>query len=265
MSCGLMNEPRDAATADAFLGGRLRLHQPASGHRSGHDAILLAASVPARSGDRIVDFGAGVGVAGLAVARRVPGVSMLLVERDVELAGLAAANAAFNAIAADTLLLDVTAGAAAFERFGLRPGSVDAVMMNPPFNDATRQQRSPDTARASAHVATPTTLADWVHAARRILKPRGSLTLIWRADGVSEVLAALARGFGSIALQPVHGRVSSPAIRILVRAVKGGRAPTQIYPGLLLNDSAGVPTREAQAVLLNGEALPLASLRIGGY
>lgn len=255
-----MSDPHQPATVDAFLGGRLRLHQPVSGHRSGHDAILLAASVSARPGDRVVEFGAGVGAAGLALARRVPDVTLLLVERDVELAGLAAANAAFNGIPADTLLLDVTADAAAFERFGLPPDGVDVVLMNPPFNDAARQQASPDTARAQAHVATPSTLTDWVHAARRILKPRGVLTLIWRADGIGEVLAALTRGFGSIALQPVHGRASSPAIRILVRAVKGGRAPAQIHPGLMLNDSSGVPTCEAQAVLAGNDALPLALL-----
>jgi len=86
------------------------------------------------------------------------------------------------------------------------------------------------------------------------------LTLIWRAEGLEQVLAALARGFGGIAIQPVHGTPSGPAIRILVRATKGARAPLRIYPGLMLNDSAGVPTLQANA-LLSGEAvLPLASL-----
>ena len=88
------------------------------------------------------------------------------------------------------------------------------------------------TGRASiAHVATAATLADWIHAARRILKSGGALTLIWRADGLGEALAALDRGFGSLAILPVHGDATKPAIRVLVRAVKGGRAPTQIHAG----------------------------------
>lgn len=255
-----MSEPPDAFTDDALLGGRLRLRQPASGHRAGHDAMLLAASVAVRPGDRVVDFGAGAGAAGLAVAQRERDIDLVLVEIDPALASLARANAASNAVSADVLILDIAVGAAAFAAAGLGPDSADVVLMNPPFNDRARQQSSPDTARSIAHVATATTLEDWVHAARRVLKPGGALTMIWRAEAIKEVLAVLDRGFGSIALQPVHGVATAPAIRILVRALKGGKAPTRIYPAMMLNDAAGVPNRMAQAVLTGDRLLPLAAL-----
>jgi len=132
--------------------------------------------------------------------------------------------------------------------------------MNPPFNDGARHRASPDSARASAHIAGEDTLARWVHAARRVLKSGGVLTMIWRADGIAEVLAALDRGFGSLAILPVHGEAGGPAIRILVRAVKGGRAPTQILPALMLNDESGVPNKQVQEILAEGGALPLATL-----
>lgn len=208
-------------TEDAFLGGQLLLRQKRSGHRAGHDAILLAAATEARAGDRVVDLGAGIGTAGLALARRVAGIDLGLVEIDPELAGLARTNAAANAIAAAVIVLDVTADAQAFAAHGLMPDSADCVLMNPPFNDATRHRGSPDQARHTAHVATEETLQAWVHAARRLLRSNGVLTLIWRADGVAEVLAALSRGFGSVSILPVHGEAGRPAIRVLVRAVKG--------------------------------------------
>src|SRR5436190_12264469 len=112
-NCGPMTDPRDF-TEDAFLGGRLRLRQPKSGHRAGPDAMRLAAAIPARSGDRVVDLGAGVGAAGLAVARRVAGIELVLVEIDAALAALARGNAASNAIAADVVVLDVTSAADTF-------------------------------------------------------------------------------------------------------------------------------------------------------
>ena len=143
---------------------------------------------------------------------------------------------------------------AAFAAAGLGPDSVDAVLMNPPFNDPARHRISPDKARGIAHVATATTLANWVHAARRILKSRGALTLIWRADGIAEVLAALDHGFGSLEILPVHGDARAPANRILVRAVKGGRAPTQIHPALMLNDESGVPNKWVQEILAGNGA-----------
>jgi tRNA1(Val) A37 N6-methylase TrmN6 len=255
-----MTEPAGELTEDGFLGGRLRLRQPKAGHRAGHDAMLLAAATPARPGDRVVDFGAGVGAAGLAVAKRVSGIKIVLVEIDERLVELARGNAASNAIEAEVIAMDLASGADAFAGAGLAPGSVDVVLMNPPFNDPSRHRSSPDKSREIAHVADPVTLQSWIHAARRILKSGGVLTLIWRADGLAEVLAALDRGFGSLAILPVHGDAAAPAIRVLVRAVKGGRAPAALYPGLMLNDESGVPNKQVQEILAGKAALPLAML-----
>jgi tRNA1(Val) A37 N6-methylase TrmN6 len=245
-------------TEDAFLGGQLRLRQPKSGHRAGHDAMLLAAATPARSGDRVVDLGAGVGAAGLAVARRVAGIGLVLVEIDEALASLARENAASNAIAADVVVLDVTSAADAFARAGLSSDSVDVVLMNPPFNDPARHRASPDKAREIAHLSSAATLEKWIHAARRILKSGGILTLIWRADGLAEVLSALGRGFGSLAILPVHGDATMPAIRVLIRAIKGGRAPTQMHAALMLNNEPSVPNKQVQEILAGKGVLPLA-------
>ena len=254
-----MSDPVLELTEDAFLGGQLRVRQFKSGHRAGHDAVLLAAATAARPGDRVVDLGAGAGVAGLAVARRVAGIDLLLVEIDAALADLARANADANAIRADVIVLDVEADATAFVAAGLPPDSVDTVLMNPPFNDPARHRASPDVARGAAHMATATTLAKWIHAARRMLRSKGILTLIWRADGIAEVLAALDHGFGSLQILPVHGEARGPANRILVRAAKGGRAPTQIHPALLLNNESGVPNKRVQEILAGNGNLPLAN------
>jgi tRNA1(Val) A37 N6-methylase TrmN6 len=253
-----MTEPSGEVTEDAFLGGRLHLRQLKSGHRAGHDAMLLAAATPARPGQRVVDFGAGVGAAGLALARRVAAIELVLVEIDAGLAELARGNAAANAISAEILVLDVTSAAEAFAAAGLAPDSVDVVLMNPPFNDPARHRASPDQARSMAHVATAATLDVWIHASRRILKSGGVLSLIWRADGLAEVLAALDRGFGSLAILPVHSDAATPAIRVLVRAIKGGKAPTRIHAALLLNDGLAVPNTQVQDILTGNGVLPLA-------
>lgn len=245
-------------TEDMFLGGQLRLRQPRRGHRAGHDAILLAAATPAQPGQRVVEFGAGIGAAGLSVARRVAGIDLVLVEIDTTLAALAQANAAANRLQVRVAALDVAAAAEVFAASDLGPDSADAVMMNPPFNDATRHRASPDPARQAAHVATDDTLAIWIHAARRVLKSGGVLTLIWRADGLPDVLAALGRGFGSIQVLPVHPRPQAPAIRILVSAIKGGRAPLLLHPALSLQMTNGEPDPGMQAILNGRAALPLA-------
>jgi tRNA1(Val) A37 N6-methylase TrmN6 len=255
-----MGTDRIDITQDAVLGGRLHLRQLARGHRVGHDAILLAASVPARAGEEVVDLGAGVGGAGLALATRVARVRLTLVELDPQLAALAAENATLNRLAARVVTLDATAPARAFTGAGLRADSVARVMMNPPFNDPARQRASPDRRRSLAHVAPRTALAAWTRTAARLLRPRGTLSLIWRADGLGDVLTALTPVFGAIAVLPIHPKPAEAAIRVLVQAAKASRGPLALLPGLVLNDQAGRATPAADAILRDGEALPLTQI-----
>ena len=242
-------------TEDAVLGGRLHLRQPRRGHRVGHDAILLAASTGGAYGERAVDLGAGVGSAGLALARRIPGLRITLVEIDQALCELARQNVILNRFEERVDIARADAG-----HLDLPPASADRVLMNPPFNDPVKQNVSPDASRARAHVADPDTLRTWVKSAARLLKPQGVLTLIWRADGIADVLNALAADFGALVVLPVHPRPGVPAIRVLVRAQKSGQAPLALLSGLELNDANGKPSAAAEAVLRGAEALPLANV-----
>lgn len=246
-------------TDDTVLGGRLRLLQPRRGHRFGHDAILLAAATRARSGDRIADLGAGVGTAGLAVAARVPGVQVKLVEISAGLATLAALNAARNQLVdrVNAVALDVGASAADFAASGLSPASCDSVLMNPPFNDPARHKPSPDGRRRGAHDLAPATLVTWIDAAARLLRRGGALSIIFRTDGLIDLLGALTASFGAITVLPVHGKPGGNAIRVIVGALKGSGAPLSILPGLVLATDDGKPTDAAEAVLRQGADLAL--------
>jgi tRNA1(Val) A37 N6-methylase TrmN6 len=252
-------EAEGKTTEDGILGGRLRIRQPLRGHRVGHDAILLAAATGARGGERAIDLGSGVGAAGLALAARVPGLTVTLIEIDPVLCALAAENARLNGLdnRVRALTLDVEKPDT-FEAVGLSGDAVDRVLMNPPFHDARRQNVSPDPRRRLAHVGTPGLLARWVGTAAWLLKARGILTLIWRADGLADVLATLRPSFGDIAVLPVLPREAAPAIRVIVRAAKASGGPELSYPAIALNDEQGQPTEAAEAVLRGGKTLRIA-------
>ena len=255
-----MATERAGVSDDAVLGGSLQLKQPLRGHRVGHDAILLAAATAACAGEHAIDLGAGVGAAGLALAHRVAGVTVTLVEIEPALAALARENAARNGLGerVRTLCLDVAAPDAVFAAAGLPSGTAHRVLMNPPFNAAPAQKPSPERGRRLAHAASAETLGQWVRAAARLLRPSGEVTLIWRADGLDMLLATLGAGFGALTLLPVHPKPGAAAIRVLARAVKGSRAPLALLPGLVLTDAGGKPNAEAEAILREGAALPLA-------
>jgi tRNA1(Val) A37 N6-methylase TrmN6 len=241
---------------DAVLGGRLRLRQPLTGHRVGHDAILLAAVTGGHAGEHVIDLGAGVGAAGLALAVRVAGLKVTLVEIDPALCALAEGNARLNNLADRVSVLAADSeDADALAAAGI--GGADRVLMNPPFHDASRQNLSPDPRRRLAHAAAPGLLRYWVASAARLLKPQGVLTLIWRADALADVQRELAAEFGGVGVLPVCPRPDAAAIRVLVRAVKSGGGAPETFPGLILNDQHGKPTAAAETVLRGGGALSL--------
>jgi tRNA1(Val) A37 N6-methylase TrmN6 len=247
-----LDADRSGVSDDAVLNGRVRLFQPKRGHRFGHDAILLAAAVPAAPGQRVAEFGSGVGAASLALLARVPDIDATLFEIDAALCALAAQNIARNGFSdrARAVAQDVTASFAG--------GPFDHIFMNPPFNDAGHQT-SPDAGRRAAHAGNADLLPGWIDSARASLRNGGTVTLIWRAEGLADVLDALAGGFGGMAILPIHPAPDRPAIRLIANAIKGSSAPLRVLPPLMLNDAQQRPDGGAEAILRQGAALPLAS------
>lgn len=234
---------KDRTTKDLILGDRLILNQPARGHRAGSDAVLVAAAVPARPGDTVIDFGAGVGTAGLAVAMRVPGVQAVLVEIDPALAALAAKNIEENSLNARVVTGDVAGLGKEFET----DLHAEHIVSNPPYN-APGGRIPPDEDTARARVAPEGLLDAWMRAAMRVLVPGGTISFIHRPEALAEILAALENRFGGVVLRFVHGSFEAPAIRVLVQAKKARRAPLKVLPPLILNAPEGGFTSEAEAL-----------------
>ncbi|MCV9939664.1 methyltransferase [Boseaceae bacterium BT-24-1] len=240
---------------DRLLGGRLRLLQPVKGHRAGSDAVLLAAAVPELGEGPLADFGAGVGTVGLAVALQQPGLSVVLVERDPELAALAARNAELNGLAGrvHTMVGVIGERNADLARDGLTAASMAWVAMNPPFFESGEVRESPIANRRAAHVAGQS-LEDWLKEARRVLKPGGGVSLIHRAEALGTILTGLGTGFGAIEIRPIHGQAERPAIRVIVSARLGSKKPAALLPALVLNGVDGRFTAFSEA-LHRGEAV----------
>ena len=236
---------------DDFLGGTVRLFQPPRGsHRAGTDAVLLARLIEPEPGDVIFDVGAGTGAVGIGIGVRTPGCRVVLVERTSNLAELARRNAALNAVADRTEVVEADVLASGSDRRlgGLVSGRADIVLTNPPFFEIGRHRPSPDAGKAAAHDFFAGGLESWIRTCTDLLRPGGRLGLIHRADALPLCLDALRNRFGAVSIRPVHARADRPAIRILVRAVKGSRAALELRPPLVLQDADGAFTEEAEAL-----------------
>lgn len=241
-------------TLDSFhRGGFVALQPSRFGHRSGSDALLLAAALPHGAKGRLADLGSGAGVAALAALSVNPGLHATLVEIDPVMAAIARKTLRLPENAticgrAEVMEADVTLTGDRRTKSGLRDNSFDHVIMNPPYNHP-RQRPPDDPARALAHMMGTGGLEPWMRTASAILRPGGWLFVVYRSENLGEVIATAQGRFGGLAVLPLHARKDLAASRVIIRARRGSRAPLSIHPGIVLHDDDHRPTPLAEAAL----------------
>lgn len=246
--------PRMDVSEDRLLGGRVVLRQPRTGYRAAIDPVFLAAAVPAGPGDLVLDVGAGVGAAALCLARREPGCNVRGIELQRDLVRLATENVIANGMSGR---VDIMVGDLLHPPPRLAPGAFSHVMANPPYLQEGTATPPPDSGKAQANVESEAALSDWVRFALAMVRPKGSITFIHRADRLAALLGAMADRAGDIVVFPLWPGVGKPASRVIVRARKGVASPTRLLPGLTLHEPDGRYTTAADAVLREGAGLAL--------
>jgi tRNA1(Val) A37 N6-methylase TrmN6 len=249
-----VSEPAPNLTEDRLLGGRVRLRQPASGYRVAIDPVFLAAAVPAAPHQTILDVGCGAGAAMLCLAARVPQSRIVGLEMQRDLVRLAGDNAILNCMEAR---VSAMLGDLLHAPPRLSPGGYDHVMANPPYLERGRASTALSSDKTEATIEGEADLAAWVRFALAMVRPKGSVTFIHRADRIDALLGEIAGRAGEVVVYPLWPGPGKPAVRILVRARKQSAAPAQLAPGLVLHKPDGQLTLAAEGVLREGRGLDL--------
>lgn len=236
---------------ETFLDGKVSVTQPESGFRSGLDAVMLAAAVPAQAGQTALELGAGVGTASLCLLARVRDLALTGVEIDKNLTALAGDNAAANDMRAQFVCADIFALPSELKR------DFDQVFCNPPFHG--EGQASPNEMRATA-LMDQGRLEEWLRIGLQRTVSGGFFTAILRADRLNQALAALPEK--GVAVLPLWPKAGEAAKRVIVQVRKGSNAPFTLLPGLVLHQVNGAWTSEADDVLRRGNPLALTGGRL---
>ncbi|WP_282062859.1 tRNA1(Val) (adenine(37)-N6)-methyltransferase [Roseobacter litoralis] len=239
-------------TRDAFLGGKLHLLQPKKGYRAGVDPVLLAATVAATAGDRVLDLGCGVGAAALCLGARVPGLVLTGVERQPLYADLAQRNggSTFEVVTADIVDLPLH----------IRERQFDHVLANPPYYKRSDSRAAHDADRETA-LGEETPLADWIKIAAKRLAPKGYAHFIHRVERLPEILTEMGKRLGSIEVLPLSPRTGRMPELVIVRGRKNGRGAFRLHTPLILHEGsrhekdADTYVPRVKAVLRDGAAL----------
>jgi len=244
-------------TRDAFLDGQLHVNQPSDGYRAATDPVYLAASIPAKTGQSVLDVGCGVGTASLCLNARVPGLDLAGVEVQADYAQLARDNAKANEATLDVVAADLQNLPDA-----MRQRSFDHVMTNPPFFDGQSMSPPESQGKAVAHVET-LDLQSWISLSLKRLAPKGSFSIIHLSERLPDILTAMNQSCGDIRILPITARQGRAAKRILVQGIKTSRAPTQLLSPLVVHDGLKHETdgddysQAAKQILRYGQALVL--------
>lgn len=243
-------------THDAFLGGRLHLWQPRQGYRAGVDPVLLAASVPARAGETVLELGCGAGAAMLCLHTRVPGLLLTGVELQPDYHALAIRNASEASATAKIVEADLRALPTA-----LRQRQFNHVLMNPPYFDRSSGTASRDAGRDVA-MGGDTSLSDWLDIGIRRLAAKGCLSLIQHIARLPEVMAATHGRIGSLTLRPIQSRAGRAPGLFILQGLHGGRAAFRMLPPLVMHEGPNHPgdrehyTPQTHAILRDAADLP---------
>lgn len=237
-------------TEDTLLDGRVRLLQPADGYRAAIDPVFLAAAVPVQPGEMVLDVGSGVGAASFCLAARVADCRVIGLEPQASLVALARENITLNGMAGR---VETVIGSLQSPPPRLAPGSFHHVMTNPPYHQGGTL--SPNASKAQANSEGEVDLASWMRCCVTMLRPKGTLVVVHRADRLDQLLAALQGKVGEIILFPLWPKSGRAAKRILLRARKGVGSALTLHPGLVLHEEDGRYSREAEAVLRDGAAI----------
>lgn len=236
---------------DTLFDGELTCLQHLQGYRFSLDPVLLAHFVRLKKEESVLDLGAGCGIIGLILLYRASHSIRALTSFELQpgLAALCRENAVLNSFQ----------GKMRVEEGDLRgianyfpAGNFSTVVCNPPFFIKGSGRKSINSEALIARHQVQCTLEEILVAAAYVLKNKGRLYLIYPAELLAFLIAALSRyGFALKRLRPVYSypEGEGKARLILVDAVRNGNAGMEISSPLYIYEQKdGAYTKEVEAL-----------------
>ncbi len=252
---------------DLQLGG-LRIIQSRDGFRFGEDSVLLANVAAAafshrrRPPERIADLGCNAGAIALIMAFKLPRSRIVGIEIAEDACSLFRRNIELNGLGDRISCVQADWN----DLRGIVPAaSADCVVSNPPY----ARRRSDDANRADdrriAREEIRSDAAGLAEAAAYLLRPGGLAFMIYRADRLADVLAALrASRLEPVRIRFVHPFADRAPGTFIVMSRKHGRpAGLKVEKPLVVREAPGRYAPEVRAMYGDRPTMPAQELLRG--
>jgi tRNA1(Val) A37 N6-methylase TrmN6 len=243
-------------TKDAFLGGRIQAFQPKIGFRSSMEAVFLAASIPAKENQAILELGCGAGVVLMCLNCRVPNLNLYGVEIQKKYADLAQIN------------LDQNSNVRTYHSdiqdlpLEIKNKNFDHIITNPPFykkNAGTRSAILDKDLSLREHL----NLNEWVKISAKRLRPGGMFTIIVGTERLPDIINEATNYFGNIRVKPISSKINEKSNRVIIQMTKGVNGVFSLQPPLIVHQDKAIQknskcfTNDVRNILENSFALKI--------
>ena len=234
-------------STDKFLGGKVLLKQHQKGLRATSDSVLVSALVPAKSGESVLDVGAGNGVIAMCIANRVVS-PITAIEIQKDLCNLIFENAQLNKKKIDIFQSDVLSSTDP-----IKGQLFHHVVTNPPFYKTSEKVRkNPEQKKAYVQ---DFDLKKWLSYCLKHLRSKGSFCLIHCPEALPEILTILSPKLGNIEIFPIVSKEGECSKRILLRGFLNKKGPLVLHSPLIMHSKTNLRTKTAEKILRRGEVI----------
>ncbi len=237
-------------TNDYLLDKKVKIFQPIDGYRASTDAVFLSFlldSKKVKKGDTILDVGSGTGAISLCLASRLKDVKITGIDIQKDLVELSNMSSKENGF--DDFLTYINTDIR--KKTSLPSGTFSFVITNPPYSD--HDMPSPNESKKLAHNHQDFDLTGWLSFCLKMLKPKGYLLVINRAEAINEIITAIDKKAGSINVLPIYSKLGQDAKRVAIIAQKTAKGITKILPPFYTHNEDGSYTDKAQSILRLGK------------
>jgi len=233
-------------TNDSLFDGLLLIRQSNSGYRFSMDAVVIANQADINASDRVLDLGTGCGVISLILAHLHPDITVYGVEIQKNQATIAARNVRDNNLEKRITILHQDLKTLSPHQTS---GPVDVVICNPPHIEKFCGRISCNDQLAVSRHEIKITLDDLVKLAKKMLCRSGRLIMIYPVERLVDLIDRMRScGIEPKKMSILYTKKNTPAKRILLEGVKGGRPGITITQPLIIHNTDGSYTKMAQRI-----------------
>jgi len=221
------------------LGKGRKLIQKKRGFRFGIDSVILSHFVENEKLGKTIDIGTGTGIIPVLISSYTNEITAC--EIQPEAAHLCRRNIILNNLEDKVEVIEKNIKE-------IKNGNIyDSVISNPPYMKLGTGKINENDVKALSRHEINLSLDELISSSKRLLKPIGTLYLVYRTERLQELLELLSRyKFSVETLRFIHTKKGEPSKLFLIKAFKGKKGKSQVVEPLYIEDRKGNYSQEVK-------------------